>query len=239
MPIFRVEKNADYTVVSNFHLKQRDLSLKAKGLLTVILSLPDDWDFSLSGLCSLCCEKENAIKSAIDELKSFGYISVTKCTPRETKSGRFEYVYSVFEQPQKQETQKQGLEIQGIEKQGVEIQGLEKQPLLNTNILNTDIQSTDVPSTKKSMGGKPPRAERFTPPTVEEVAAYCRERKNEIDPQHFVDYYTANGWMQSRGKPIKNWEATVRTWEKYGARVEPRATRSTSRAADDEFVVHY
>ena len=54
---------------------------------------------------------------------------------------------------------------------------------------------------------------RFTPPTVDEVRAYCRERENSIDPQHFVDYYEANGWVQGKGKPIKDWKATVRTWE--------------------------
>lgn len=55
---------------------------------------------------------------------------------------------------------------------------------------------------------------RFTPPSVDEVRAYCQERKNCIDPEAFVDYYTANGWVQGKGKPIKDWKATVRTWER-------------------------
>ena len=59
---------------------------------------------------------------------------------------------------------------------------------------------------------KQPRT-RFAPPTVEEVKEYCIERGNGIDPQHFVDYYTANGWKQGAGKPIKDWKACVRTWE--------------------------
>lgn len=54
---------------------------------------------------------------------------------------------------------------------------------------------------------------RFTPPSVDEVRAYCQERKNRIDPEAFVDYYTANGWVQGKGKHIKDWKATVRTWE--------------------------
>lgn len=66
---------------------------------------------------------------------------------------------------------------------------------------------------------KPPRApankktSRFVPPTVAEVRAYCQERQNAVDAQRFVDYYTANGWTQGRGKPIKDWRAAVRTWE--------------------------
>ena len=72
---------------------------------------------------------------------------------------------------------------------------------------------------RSGMGaGKPPRA-RFVPPSVDEVDAYCRERRSDVDPQRFVDYYTANGWTQGKGKPIKDWRAAVRTWE---ARQEPR-----------------
>lgn len=52
------------------------------------------------------------------------------------------------------------------------------------------------------------------PPSVDDVAAYCRERNNGIDAEYFVDHYTANGWVQGKGKPIKDWRATVRTWEK-------------------------
>lgn len=66
----------------------------------------------------------------------------------------------------------------------------------------------------KSMGADKPRTPaRFVKPTIEDVQAYCNERKNGIDPQRFIDYYEANGWVQSRGKPIKDWRAAVRTWE--------------------------
>lgn len=56
-------------------------------------------------------------------------------------------------------------------------------------------------------------SKRFAPPTVEEVAAYCKERRNGIDPQHFVDYYTARGWELKPGQKVKDWKACVRTWE--------------------------
>lgn len=65
----------------------------------------------------------------------------------------------------------------------------------------------------------------FTPPTLAEVAAYCQERRNGIDPQHFLDYYTANGWVQGKGKPIQDWRATLRTWERNNtARPRQNAT---------------
>lgn len=66
----------------------------------------------------------------------------------------------------------------------------------------------------KNMNGDPPR--RFTPPTTAEVAQYCRERGNGIDPAYFVDYYTVRGWTLSNGKKVKDWRACVRTWEHNG-----------------------
>lgn len=53
----------------------------------------------------------------------------------------------------------------------------------------------------------------FTPPTLEEVRAYCLERGNKVNPERFFDYYSANGWVQGKGKPIKDWKACMRTWE--------------------------
>ena len=58
------------------------------------------------------------------------------------------------------------------------------------------------------------RAKRFCPPTLDEVKAYCLERNNTVDAEKFFDYYTANGWVQGKGKPIKDWKACVRTWER-------------------------
>lgn len=60
---------------------------------------------------------------------------------------------------------------------------------------------------------KPPKKTVFVPPTVEDVAAYCKERNNGIDPQQFVDFYEASGWTRGKGTKLKNWKAAVRTWE--------------------------
>ena len=73
-------------------------------------------------------------------------------------------------------------------------------------------EKSKVKESKVIEGASAPRT-RFTPPSVDEVKAYCEERNNAIDPQRFVDYYTANGWVQGKGKPIKDWKACVRTWE--------------------------
>lgn len=77
-----------------------------------------------------------------------------------------------------------------------------------------------------------PRASRFTPPSVDEVRAYCLERKNNVDPERFVDFYAANGWKQGRGKPIVDWKAAVRTWERK------EDTKQTPAPAEDWTVTH-
>ena len=97
MPVFRVERTHDYTVMSNFHLKDKRLSLKAKGLLSQMLSLPDDWDYTLSGLCFINRESKDAIRSAINELERAGYIRRRQTTDAAGKFGSNEY--SIYECP--------------------------------------------------------------------------------------------------------------------------------------------
>ena len=138
--VLRVVKNRDFVVMSNVHLREREMSLKAKGLLSVILSLPDDWHYSIEGLVSICAEKETSVVSALKELKEFGYLKVDKLMPNQTKSGRIEYVYNIYEIPQKelrQEHKKQGLENQGVEFQSIENQG-------QLNIYNKDIEEESI-----------------------------------------------------------------------------------------------
>jgi len=66
---------------------------------------------------------------------------------------------------------------------------------------------------------------RFAPPTLEEVTAYCKERNNNVDAEKFIDYYTANGWVQGKGKPVKDWKACVRTWERNNYSTGSRKTQ--------------
>ena len=100
MPTIRNHKNKNFTVMSNTHLRDKKLSLKAKGLLSLMFSLPDDWIYSIRGLCSICKENETAIKSALNELKANGYVKVNKLLPDKTNNGRIKYEYEVFEEPQ-------------------------------------------------------------------------------------------------------------------------------------------
>lgn len=145
-----MNKTKNYTVMSNEHLKDRRLSLKAKGLLSVMLSLPDTWDYSISGLVSICKESETAVKSTLNELKSCGYLVVTKKMPDETESGRIEYVYDIFEHAQ---AGKQDGKKQGVENLEVESLGVENVRQLNTKKSNTDKSNTDKSTTNKKKEG--------------------------------------------------------------------------------------
>ena len=73
---------------------------------------------------------------------------------------------------------------------------------------------------KEDKAATPPPS-RFVPPTIEEVKAYCVERKNAVDAERFFDFYSANGWVQGRGKPIRDWKAAVRTWERTSGQASP------------------
>lgn len=100
--------------------------------------------------------------------------------------------------------------------------------------LPNNIPIKDIPKdSEKDIGGQAPTAptkvKRFVPPTVEEVAAYCRERENHVDAQRWFDYYTANGWKVGRN-PMKDWKACVRTWERQGAQGGGRVQQPPERS---------
>lgn len=137
MSVFRVEKTRDYTVMSNIHLKDRTLSFKAKGLLSMMLSLPDDWDYTIAGLIAISKENETAVKNTMKELKEHGYLEVTK---ERTEKGTFEYIYNIYEKP-KPDGKKPEVENLGVDNLQVENQGQ-----LNTNnkILNNPSLSTSI-----------------------------------------------------------------------------------------------
>lgn len=102
MAVFRVERTKDYTVMSNHHLKDTGLTLKSKGLLSMILSLPDDWNYTTRGLASICKEGVDAIGAALKELETAGYIVRTQLRDARGRISDTEYV--IYEQPRRPDT---------------------------------------------------------------------------------------------------------------------------------------
>ncbi|MEF9880418.1 MAG: helix-turn-helix domain-containing protein, partial [Clostridia bacterium] len=97
MAVFRIEKTKDYTVMANHHLKNRELSLKAKGLLSMILSLPESWNYTTRGLASICKEGVDCIGAALKELEDAGYIMRNRLRDEKGRITDTEYV--IFETP--------------------------------------------------------------------------------------------------------------------------------------------
>ena len=95
--IFKVEKTKNYTVMSNQHFHVTNMSLKAKGLLSLILSLPDTWDYSIAGLSALCKESIPTIRSTLKELENLGYLYIEKELPNKDNHGRYSYKYNIYE----------------------------------------------------------------------------------------------------------------------------------------------
>ena len=101
MAVFRVQKTQNYTIMSNYHLNDKELSLKAKGLLSLMLSLPDNWDYTTRGLAAICKEGVDGIRATVRELEDAGYI--IRCRVRDKSGLMHGMEYTVFEQPQKPE----------------------------------------------------------------------------------------------------------------------------------------
>jgi len=98
MAVFRVEKTRDYTVMSNHHLRDKDLSLKAKGMLSLMLSLPENWDYTLAGLAYICKDGIASIRTTIQELEEYGYLSRRRLRNEKGQLGDTEY--TIHEKPQ-------------------------------------------------------------------------------------------------------------------------------------------
>ena len=147
MAVFRVEKNSGYTVMSNHHLRNRALSLKAKGLLSQMLSLPEDWDYTLQGLARINRESIDAIRTAVWELEKAGYI--TRQQNRDGKGKMADMVYTIYEQPQPRP------EAEDEEQPGLENPVLENptsdNPTSENPVSGNPMQlNKDIPSKEKS-----------------------------------------------------------------------------------------
>ena len=199
MAVFRVERNTGYTVMSNHHLRNKELSLKAKGLLSQMLSLPEDWDYTLAGLSYINREKIDAIREAVRELERAGYIQRSR--ERDEKGRLRGTDYIIYEQPP-------NLDLPTLENPTLENPTQEKPTLENPMQLNKDIQKTDLPKKEKSntdlsstdsipihsLNPLPYDGEAATPPerkrkeATDAYSVYEEIIKDNIEYDHFVRY---------------------------------------------------
>lgn len=126
MSVFRINKTNNFTIMSNTHFKEKKMSLKAKGLLSLMLSLPDDWDYSIAGLATLSKDGKDSVMSALAELEKFGYLTRRRLT---NEKGQFAGVeYNIYENPVSAEPNE--------DSENLEKPNSEKPAQLNTNLTN-------------------------------------------------------------------------------------------------------
>ena len=198
---YRAKNTQNYSVINNAIFEDVSLSWKAKGLFCYLLSLPNDWQIHAAELEQHASDGKASLNAAIKELEAAGFLEVQK---GKDDKGRFAAnCYKVIEQPDR--SGKTAAENPQRENRSGKT-AAENPQLLNTNIQNTNEINTNKQNTKKKAA--------FVPPTIDEVKAYCEERNNKVDAVYFVDYYTARQWHFNNGGKMKDWRATVRTWER-------------------------
>ena len=145
MAVFRIDKTRDYTVMSNHHLRNTELSLKAKGLLSLMLSLPDNWDYTTKGLARICKDGVDSICAAVRELEEHGYVIRERVRGANGQLGSIEY--TILEQPAEPSPERENpVQVKPILENPV----LEKPEQENPAQSNKDKSNTDLSITEQS-----------------------------------------------------------------------------------------
>lgn len=176
MSVIRVNNTKGFTVMSNYHFQDKEISLKAKGLLGLMLSLPSNWDYSVNGLVTIVKENKAAVQSALKELEEHKYLKRTRV---QDETGRFDYVYDIYEKPYDKLpwTENRCTDIQCTENRCTE-----NQPQINTNKQSTNKQNT------KELNTNEYKEKNIKKESVNSVIAEYTESKELQDALHgFVD----------------------------------------------------
>ena len=144
MAVFRIEKTRDYTVMSNHHLRDMSLSLKAKGLLSLMLSLPENWDYTMKGLSRICKDGIDSISGGIRELEEHGYLIRERVRGANGQLGSIEY--TILEQPKEPTpAQEKPIRENPVQANPTLVTPVQEEPAqLNTNQPKTDLSSTEI-----------------------------------------------------------------------------------------------
>lgn len=179
MSVIRVNNTKGFTVMSNYHFQDKEISLKAKGLLGLMLSLPSNWDYSVNGLVTIVKENKAAVQSALKELEEHKYLKRTRV---QDETGRFDYVYDIYEKPYDKLpcTENRCTDIQCTENRCTE-----NQPQINTNKQSTNKQNT------KELNTNEYKEKNIKKESVNSVITEYTESKDLQDALHdFVDMRT-------------------------------------------------
>ena len=189
MAVFRIERTRDYTVMSNHHLRDKALSLKSKGLLSMMLSLPEDWNYTTRGLAKICKEGVDAIGGALRELETAGYIVRHQLRDRQGRISDTEYV--IYEQPQPKapDTSQPDTASPDTENPYLDKPDTEKPAELNiekskTQKSNTQGSSTDSIPFRATAAARPPERKGRDSMSMEEMQDYRELILENIEYDH-------------------------------------------------------
>ena len=186
MAVFRVEKTKDYTVMSNHHLRNTALSLKAKGLMSLMLSLPEDWDYTLKGLACICKDGVDSISGAIKELERHGYLSRKRLRLPNGRLGDIEY--TIHEQPENPVTEPNSPKRENPK----QVNSNQVNPVLKTPILATPIQTEPVLAKPAQLNTNQSNTEEIKDKIDKiGVRAYRELIENNIEYNILVEHYGA------------------------------------------------
>ena len=190
MAVFRIERTRDYTVMSNHHLRNANLSLKAKGLLSMMLSLPEDWNYTTRGLAKICKEGVDAIGAALRELEAAGYIVRHKLRDRQGRISDTEYV--IYEQPQlrKPDTDSPDTENPYMDKPDTEKPAELNIEKSNTQKSITHGSSTDSIPFRETAAARPPERKGRDAMSVSEMESYRDLILENIEYDHLCREFT-------------------------------------------------
>ena len=189
MAVFRIERTRDYTVMSNHHLRDKALSLKSKGLLSMMLSLPEDWNYTTRGLAKICKEGVDAIGGALRELESAGYIVRHQMRDRQGRISDTEYVIYEQPQPKASDTPQPDTASPDTENPYLADPDTETPAELNIEKSKTQKQITDVPSTdsipfRGFAAARPPERKGRDAMSAEEMQSYRELILENIEYDH-------------------------------------------------------
>ena len=149
MAVFRIEKTRDYTVMSNYHLRDMSLSLKAKGLLSLMLSLPENWDYTMKGLARICKDGIDSISGGIRELEAHGYLIRARVRNENGQLGSIEY--TILEQPKEPAQTPAPIREKPIRENPIQVKPMLDAPIQeNPAQLNTKEQNKELSITQES-----------------------------------------------------------------------------------------
>ena len=201
MSKIRVNNTKGFTVMSNYHFQDKGISLKAKGLLGLMLSLPSNWDYSVNGLVAIVKENKAAVQTALKELEEHKYLKRTRV---QDETGRFDYVYDIYEKPYDKLpcTENRCTDIQCTENRCTE-----NQPQINTNKQNTNKQNTNKQNTKEQSKHK--------------YGEYQHVLLTDKEHTHLVELYGSSldehikildEYIETSGKNYKNHSLVLQKW---------------------------